>query len=227
MSIPWWKPWRSSHGQPQDANPPVSILALVWEPGCNTIPVSKPSGGNFGRGWKLLVFLLVLLALGAYPGCASVPSRQFRQQVGSPIPFQELLEGNAHVGERVILGGYILGTVNEPDGTRITVLQAPLNSRNKPKSQDLSQGRFVVRTEQFLDPEIYRKDRKLTVGGEVLGASPQPLGNRTYRYPVIKAEELYLWPKEPRYTRPYYPYYDYWYYPRHHYPYHPYPWYRW
>jgi len=200
---------------------------LVWEPGCNAIAFSESSEDKLGGEWKLLVSFMVLLTLGIYAGCATVPSRQFRQQVGPPVPFHELLKGDAHRGERIVLGGYILETVNEPDGTRITVLQAPLNSRNEPKATDLSQGRFVVRTDKFLDPEIYRKDRKLTVGGEVSGVSPQPLGNRTYRYPVIKAEEIYLWPKEPRYTRPYYPYYDYWYYPWYPYPYYPYPWYPW
>lgn len=206
----------------------------MWGPGCNGLPVFKSSEGKLGRGVKILFFLLVLLVPELYTGCASIPSRQFRQQVGAPIPFQELLEGDGHRGKRVILGGYILETVNELDGTRLTLLQAPLDSRNKPESQDLSQGRFVVQTEEFLDPAIYTKGRKLTVGGKVWGASPQLLGNVTYRYPVIKAEEIHLWPKERRYTRPYYPYYNdwhypYWYYPWHRYPYrpYPYPWYPW
>jgi len=142
-------------------------------------------------------------------GCASVPSRQFQQQVGPPIPFQELLEEREiHKGEMVILGGYILETVNEPHGSLLTILQAPLDSRNKPKSQDLSEGRFLLRTEKFLDPEIYTKGRKLTVGGKVSEVLPQPLGNRT---------------KETRYIRPYDPYYDYWHYPWHWYRYRPYP----
>jgi len=106
---------------------------------------------------------------GVYASCASIPSREFRQGLASPIPFQELLEGDAHRNERVVLGGYILETVNEPDGTRLTLLQAPLDSRHKPKSQDLSQGRFVVETREFLDPAIYAKDRKVTVGGKVWG----------------------------------------------------------
>jgi outer membrane lipoprotein len=199
----------------------------VSELGCNGIPVSKSSEGQLGGWRKLILWPLVLLVQGVYAGCASIPSREFRQQLGPPVPFQELLEGDAHRDERVVLGGYILETVNEPDGTRLTLLQAPLDSRNKPKSQDLSQGRFVVETQEFLDPAIYTKNRRITVGGKVWGASPQPLGNRTYQYPVIKAEELYLWPKEPLYPRPYYPYYDYWYYPWHRYPYGPYPWYPW
>ena len=199
----------------------------MWGPGCNGLPASKSSKGKTGREWKALFFILAGLVPAFYAGCASVPSRHFRQQLGPPIPFQELLEAEAPRHERVLLGGYLLETANESDGTRLTLLQAPLDSRNKPKSQDLSQGRFVVQTDRFLDPAIYTKGRKVTVGGKVWGTMPQPLGNLTYEYPLIKAEELHLWPKERPYTRPYYPYYNYWYSPWYRYPYYRYPWYPW
>ncbi|NVM21380.1 MAG: Slp family lipoprotein [Desulfobacterales bacterium] len=183
---------------------------------------------NRSNGCKIVLFLLLLLTYGGLAGCAPALSRQFRQQVGPPVPFQELLkETEALKCERVVLGGYILETVNEPSGSLLTILQAPLDSKNEPKSQDLSEGRFLVRTEKFLDPEIYSKGRKLTVGGKVSGVLPQPLGNRLYRYPVIEAEELHLWPKEARYIRLYDPYYYDWRYPWHHYPYHAYPWWAW
>jgi outer membrane lipoprotein len=160
------------------------------------------------------------LLLGSLTGCAPALSRQFREQVRLPVSFKALLEkGEAHEGHRVILGGYVVETVNEPDGSLLTVLQAPLNSRNKPKSLDLSEGRFLVRTKEFLDPEIYCKGRKLTVGGKVSGVRSQPLGNRLYQYPVIEAEELHLWPKEPQHIKPHDSYHYYWHYPWYFYPY--------
>lgn len=178
--------------------------------------------------WGRSVLLpLILFLAHSCTGCASVPSELFRQQVGPPVPFQQLLqEGEAHEGTRVILGGYILETANDPHASLLTILQAPLDSQNKPKVRDLSEGRFLVRTKTFLDPEIYSKDRKVTVGGKVSQALSKPLGNRMYRYPVIEAEELHLWPKETRHPRPYYPSY-YWHYPWHLYPYGPYPWRPW
>ena len=84
-----------------------------------------------------------------------------------------------------------------------------------------------MQTVNFLDPEIYSKGRKLTVGGKVVGVRPQPLGNRLYRYPVIEAEELHLWPKKVSYARPYDPYPHCWHFPWHYYPYSPYPWWAW
>jgi hypothetical protein len=36
--------------------------------------------------------LLLFLTLALLSGCATTPSRGFQQQVGPPIPFQDLLE---------------------------------------------------------------------------------------------------------------------------------------
>jgi outer membrane lipoprotein len=165
---------------------------------------------------------LLLIAAGVITGCAPALSRQIRDQAKPPIPFPELQKSvTEYEGRVVIYGGYILDTANNPNGTVLTILQAPLDSSNEPVSRDLSEGRFLVLSKRFLDPEIYCKGRKITVGGKVTGALSKTLGNRVYDYPEIEALELHLWPKEDRYARPYYPYYyDPWYYP----PY--YPWYR-
>jgi outer membrane lipoprotein len=66
----------------------------------------------------------------------------------------------------VILGGYILETKNLTDETIVEVLQAPLTFQVEPKSKDLSEGRFIVSHKGFLDPEVYNKDRKLTVANQ-------------------------------------------------------------
>jgi len=228
MSIPWWRQLRSSYGRGHDRHPRASILASVSEPGSNGIPVTMPLRGKHWSKYKLTLLLILLFACSGLPNCAPALSSQFRQQVGPPVPFQELLdEIETHQGERVIWGGYILETVNEPNGSLLTMLQAPLDAQNKPRSRDLSEGRFLIQTENFLDPEIYSKGRKVTVGGKVAGVRPQPLGNRLYRYPIIEAEELHLWPKETSYARPYDPYPHCRHYPWHCYPYSLYPWWAW
>ena len=169
-------------------------------------------------------YFLLLMAAGVLNGCAPALSRHIRDQAKPPIPFPELQKSvEKYEGRVVIYGGYILDTANNPNGTVLTILQTPLDSSNEPVSQDLSQGRFLVSSKKFLDPEIYSKGRKISVGGKVTGALSKTLGNRLYDYPEIEALELYLWPKEDRYPRPYYPYYyDPWYYPWYYSPYYPY-----
>jgi outer membrane lipoprotein len=164
------------------------------------------------RGIKKAVFSVFVpcLLVGFLNGCATVPSRQLRVQA-APISFRAVLQkANAFRGQRVILGGYVLETINEPDRSLLIVLQAPLDFQNRPKSQDLSEGRFVVQTSEFLDPEIFSKDRRVTVGGTVRGTLSRQIGNTAYLYPLIESVELHLWPKEVRYPRRYDPYWPYW-----------------
>jgi outer membrane lipoprotein len=180
------------------------------------------------------VFLagILLLGAGCLSACAPAISRQFREQIGTPPAFERLMaQPEEFQGREVILGGYVLETRNRADESLVTVLQAPLDFLNRPKGKDLSRGRFLVRTDTFLDPEIYEKGRELTVGGRVSGVRNQPLGDGTYPYPVIEAVELHLWPEETPSVWPHPPYYDYgyyhpWYYHRwHRYPYFlRYPW---
>jgi outer membrane lipoprotein len=166
------------------------------------------------RSRSLGVYILLFLLLGGFTACAPAISKKVRDEAGEPVPFEALLkQTDGYKGRVVIVGGYILETVNETDGSWITVLQAPLDSQNRPKSSDLSEGRFMVSSSEFLDPVVYSKERRITVGGKVIGSQERKLGNLTYVYPVIEAMEIHLWSKEGEYIGPYYPYYDPWYHP--------------
>ncbi|UCE82070.1 MAG: Slp family lipoprotein [Deltaproteobacteria bacterium] len=171
-------------------------------------------------GWPFPLFSLLVAVVGL-TSCSPAISKQLRDEAAGLVPFEELLQkSDEYKGRVVILGGYILETVNEADGTLLVILQAPLDSQNSPKSSDLSKGRYLVQTKEFLDPVVYSKDRKITVGGRVVGAKKKKLGNINYKYLVVASLEIHLWPKKAEYTRPYYyPYYDPWYYPWYGYPY--------
>ena len=172
--------------------------------------------------YKLFLSSVFLLCCCILSGCSHTVSKEFRQTALAPVNFRELLEkGEAYKGERVILGGYVLEVLNQPEGTFLNVLQAPLDSQEKPKSPDLSEGRFLVRTVQFLDPEVFSEGRRVTVGGRVAGVQTGAIGKGSYRYLVIEAEELHLLPKDlPRARYPYY-----WYYPWYPHPWYWHPWY--
>jgi outer membrane lipoprotein len=90
----------------------------------------------------------------------------------------------------------------------------------EPDLRDLSQGRFVVYFKGFLDPEVYARDRAITVAGTVIGSDVEKIGEEGVRYLKIKNREIYLWPEYknlPPYPNPW-PYPRYW----HGYPNYPY-----
>ena len=158
-----------------------------------------------------LIGLTLLLIL----GCAHPISRQMRRQVVNDLTFPMVLhDPDAYSGSIVIWGGIILNVVNRNDWTEFVVLEIPLDYGGRPQDRDASCGRFLARSLRYLDPEIYKKGRRITVAGEVVGKETMQLGETQYTYPVIQIKELYLWKREvvAYSTMPYYPYYNwYWY----------------
>jgi outer membrane lipoprotein len=148
---------------------------------------------------------LVLLGLNA--GCAVMPGEITRNAVAQR-PFGEMVQqSESYIGQTVIFGGYIVSVENQQDGTKIEMVQAPLGVGQQPKAKDLSAGRLIVEHGGFLDPEIYTKDRVITVGGIMSGSSKTEQSQRPYPYIRIEAQKLHLWPvAEPRSVAPYWHY---------------------
>ena len=179
---------------------------------------------------KLRILILWLSTLMLQVSCAVI-SEQVRREAEPPAPFKTLLaEADRYKGRIVILGGYVLETRNLESETIIKVLQAPFRSGEEPDLRDRSQGRFIIYHEGFLDPEVYARDRAITVAGEVIGSDYEKIGGDRIPYLKIKDREIYLWPKYDTRPPPYplWPYPYYWYrYPIYPYPYYPYPYWFW
>ena len=141
---------------------------------------------------------LALAVLLLSPACTPpVISPATLQQVDQTITIDQLWQRpGAFIRKNVLLGGEIIETRNAADMTSIMVLAFRLDYSKRPVTGTVSGGRFIVRQPTFLDPAIYRPGRKITVAGIVVGEKSLPLGEITYRYPVIENRELYLWPEE-------------------------------
>jgi outer membrane lipoprotein len=148
-------------------------------------------------------------------GCAVI-SRPMMTEALTDVHFIQLSANtDAYRGQTVILGGHIIEVRNEARQTIMVVLQTPLGSGQEPLSPDRSEGRFLLQSEGFLDPEIYAKGRTITVAGRVLGQTRESIDHEPYDYLTLEAREIYLWERmEDLYRyRPLYrsPIYDPWY----------------
>lgn len=146
--------------------------------------------------WRLFILgLLILLPILILQGCASVISKGTIQEVNPNLTFEQVLKDpGAHIGQMVLFGGTIIKTENVTSQTKIFVLQRPLGSRDEPTSKDITKGRFIISVQDFLEPEIYKPGRKVTVAGSLTGKEIHPLDGIEYTYPVITKKEMYLWP---------------------------------
>ena len=174
------------------------------------------------------VFKWLWPLVGVWVAGCSVMSPALNQAALSNVSFPELLaHTRQYIGQTVVLGGYVVKVDNQKTLTRLVVVQAPLGIGQEPKSKDLSQGRMVVDYKGFLDPEVYAKDRKITVGGIVAGGSGVDTPTESFPYVRIEATEIHLWPEKTPYV--YDPYWDPWWwggpYPYYWRGYYPGPWY--
>ncbi len=184
-----------------------------------------------------LAATLLLAGLVLLSGCASVPEPVREGPRQSPDPVVVQASPEQYAGMTVRWGGVIVSVENGQAESEVEVVSRPLGDDTRPLDTDQTSGRFLVRTQDFLDPMDYTAGREITVVGILDGIEQRNIGAHRYAYPVVKATGYYLWPVIIYVPDPYYysPFYDPWYpfgpyyypyaYPYYSYPY-TYPYYR-
>ena len=164
---------------------------------------------EFGKKWIVVLALLFIM------GCAPAISQPLRDQVDKNLTFGDVFKDpEAHKGNVVIWAGVIIEAKNTKEGTQIEILQKPADFLGAPEEVDKSEGRFLALYPSYLDVAVYAKGRQVTVGGEVEGKRIMPLGEIQYTYPLVLAQEIYLWPDTSKERLAPYPYpgYPWWWY---------------
>lgn len=128
-------------------------------------------------------------------GCASVPP--------APEPTLSVAEARASEAEpapdvAVRWGGTIADVRNTADGTTVLeVVSRPLRAGGRPRGGDATDGRFLAEVDAFLDPEIVKAGRDVTVTGRLAGRREGRIGEMAYRYPVVAVDDYRYWRPEP------------------------------
>ena len=161
----------------------------------------------------ILIFFFLLTA------CASNIPVEISQFENSATINAVRNDIDRYLGQYIRWGGIITKVENNASDSWIEVVGKNLNNYGRPGSSDNSLGRFLVRIDGFVDPSIYKTDRKITVYGVVENRVVRQIDEYPYTYPLIKAEKHYLWREYTDYPYPYYAHHRY-YHP--YYFYHPY-----
>lgn len=166
--------------------------------------------------------IVALLLLGS--GCASKPPSSVGLAVVDDVTLATVrAAGESYQGSTVRWGGVITATENKADHTLVFIAARALEDNEQPLTDSASDGRFVARFDGFLDPLVYKTNRRLTVVGQIDGHLVRPIGEFDYRFPLVVVRDSRLFAEALR-PRPYY-YPDPWLYHGHfyhHYP-HRYP----
>jgi len=130
-------------------------------------------------------------------GCTSVLTEKVLRDSEPRLAFQEVRQTpNKYLGRMVVFGGTLIQIETHKEGSWIEILQRPLDGRLKPHMDDRSDGRFLVKTDQLLEPEEFTKNRLITVAGIIAAPETRKLGSMEYHYPVLQLEEYQLWSEQ-------------------------------
>ena len=149
---------------------------------------------------KIIACLAAGLLVATLPACTS---NNIQQPVATPTQLSTS-PGSAVKGMVLTWGGDIVSVRNEADRTLLEVLAYPLNTSGEVVTGYASMGRFLADRQGYLEPREYKAGCKVTVKGPFLGFKDGKVDGAFYRYPVLQAQELTLWPERSsmQYTKP-------------------------
>ncbi len=144
-------------------------------------------------------FLLIGVVSVLLASCASYPSSIAVNDPDQLPTLKQLLQSpQEHAGDTVVLGGQIIKVSNTEQHTVLEILQKPLWDSGHPRSdQDASNGRFRAELDYFVDPEIYKKGREVTVRGTFTGLQQGKIGSHEYQFAHINVSGIELWREQP------------------------------
>lgn len=155
------------------------------------------------------IYIVSVVATMILGGCASVVPEAIRTEAPGNVRISQVREQPRQFRDAVVRwGGNIVSTRNERDHTVLEIVGRELDQEGQPREVDRSLGRFLAKVPGFLDPAVYKAEREVTVRGRVQGVIEQAIGDYRYAYPLVEADDIYLWkPRLPVQHYPHYPYY--------------------
>ena len=155
------------------------------------------------------IYMVSAVAAVVLAGCASVVPEAIRTAAPGNVQIAQVREQPQQFRDTVVRwGGNIVGTRNERDHTVLEIVGRDLDDEGRPRKEDRSLGRFLAKVQGFLDPAIYKPEREVTVRGRIEGIVEQAIGEFRYTYPLVQADDAYLWkPRPPPMPYPHHPYY--------------------
>lgn len=135
--------------------------------------------------------LLLYLLLSA---CSTLPSA-IEDAPLYDISYSQAIQNISNYKEAPVRwGGVIIDVENEQNFSLVQVLYYPLNSYGRPRLDEPNEGRFLIKSTEFLDPAVYAKDKEITVAGLLKGDMERTIGKKIMRLPLISATVIHLWP---------------------------------
>jgi outer membrane lipoprotein len=133
------------------------------------------------------VFTCLLLA-----ACATGP-KPLRGEYSNITPSQAAKDNT--VNAKIRWGGRIVAVNNQAQRSCFEIVGQDLYGSARPQSMDRSIGRFIACRSGFYDPDVFKAGREVTITGAIDAFESRKIGEYDYRYPMVSADVVYLWPE--------------------------------
>src|SRR5581483_5179351 len=143
---------------------------------------------------RWLLVLLVSLTLAACSSTRAIP-KEYDSQIDRSVSFAEVRQApETYQGRLVALGGQVLSASRLKEGTRLEVLELPLDSKERPSPDRMqSRGRFYAISREPIDPATMVPGMPITIVGEITGSQVGKLDEADYRYPTVEIRHVHVW----------------------------------
>ncbi len=157
----------------------------------------------------MLRFIIFTLVLSALTAC-SYMSPTIKPPAEGDLSLKQVTANiDLYQGKPVRWGGKIIAVENTEQQSELMVVQFPLNRVARPVESDNSAGRFIIRSPNFLDPEVYKQDSFITALGQVVDQKKITVDQKQLILPVIQLIKEQRWPaNNPVSGLPYNPKHD-------------------
>lgn len=143
-----------------------------------------------------LYLISVCLLLSA---CASLPPA-FDNAPVTDMTYNQVREDlDDYHNTLVRWGGVIVDVENIENASLMEITYYPLDHYGRPQLDETSAGQYVIKSAEFLDPDIYAAEREIIVLGVIDGDIERTSKNETRIFlPLINSTAIHLWPKNYR-----------------------------
>jgi outer membrane lipoprotein len=137
---------------------------------------------------------LVLAALAALiGGCAPPPIYKPDASLISAMPAQVATTPENYSNREVIWGGRVIEVRNFPDHSEIELLDYPLDSSQRPRTDQAAAGRFIALMPGYVESMDYPAGALMTLRGTLEGVRPGKVGEAGYVFPVVRVTQSHRW----------------------------------
>lgn len=141
---------------------------------------------------KRLSYLIIFLIT----GCSNNLPANIKTAPAYDLKYMHVIaeEVDSFIGKQVRWGGKIIKVMKRGDESLIEIQNYPVNRYGLPLLNLPTRGKFIAKSDQSLDPDIYLEGLLVTFSGTLDPETTRVKKRKILFLPVVNVTDIHLWP---------------------------------